>query len=121
MKEDVSELIDRAVAALERARGGVVATRNEAGSELERANSELKLLRRSAEASTRTLSELSLRNGKLASEVELLKAKLIEHSAQGGEDHSAEIEKMLKEREQDLVELDSVLTEMDKLVGKSNG
>ena len=119
MNGDVKELVDRAAAAMESARGKIRSEQSTASSELETLNVELDLLRRSAEASTRTLSELSLRNGKLASEVEVLKARLIEQSERS--DVSTEdLERVIEERERDLAELDSVLTELSAVLGKSD-
>ena len=119
MNGDVKELVDRAAAAMESAREKIRSERSTASSDLEKLNVELELLRRSAEASTRTLSELSLRNGKLASEVEVLKARLIEKSERS--DVSADdLERVIEERERDLAELDSVLTELSGVLGKSD-
>ena len=112
MNGDIKELVDRASAAMESAREKILSERSTASSDLEKMNVELELLRRSAEASTRTVSELSLRNGKLASEVEVLKARLIEQSERS--DVSAQdLERVIEGRERDLAELDSVLTELN--------
>ena len=119
MDGDVKELVGRAAAAMESAHGKIRSELSSASSELEKLNAELDLLRRSAEASTRTLSELSLRNGKLASEVEVLKAKLIEQSERSGVS-TKDLERVIEEREQDLAELDSVLTELSTVLGKSD-
>lgn len=119
MNGDIKELVDRAAVAMESAREKIRSERSAASSDSEKLNVELDLLRRSAEASTRTLSELSLRNGKLASEVEVLKARLIEQSERS--DVSAEdLERVIEGRERDLAELDSVLTELSEVLGKSD-
>ena len=121
MHEDVKSLVDRTVAALERARERIKTSGNATEAEFSRLNSELGALRQGAEASTRTISELSLRNGQLVSEVEVLQAKLLEKTdLERDESEVADIEKLLQNRKRDLDELDSVLTEMQKLLGKSD-
>ncbi len=121
MNEDVERLVDRTVTALERASERIRTSGNATDAEFSQLNSELEVLRQSAETSTRTISELSLRNGQLASEVEILKAKLLEKTdLERDESEVADIEKLLQNRKRDLDELDSVLTEMQKLLGKSD-
>ncbi len=121
MNVDAGQLVDRISAALDRINAQVEALGDGKDQEIERLNSELQDIRQKDSTSARTIAELTRRNGELASEVEMLKSQLLAASPTPEEGALAkELESMVENRQRDVDEIDSVLTELQSLLDEPN-